>query len=57
MEEMLDVLNENDIKFQESEVQKIKFVSLSELNEMRKSNILVEREECYDELSNYLFKI
>ena len=50
-------MNENDIKFQESEVQKIKFVSLSELNEMRKSNMLVDREECYDELLNQLFKI
>lgn len=50
-------LNESDIVFQETEVQKIKFVTLSELNEMRKNNILVEREECYNELSDYLFTI
>ena len=50
-------LNENNIKFQESEVQAIKFVNISELNEMREKNILVERNECYDELSNYLFRI
>lgn len=28
-----------------------------ELNEMREKNIVVERDECYDELSNYLFRI
>lgn len=50
-------LDESNIKFQESEVEQIKFVSLSELNEMREKNILVERNECYDELSNYLFRI
>ena len=50
-------LVESNIKFQGSEVEQIKFVSLSELNEMREKNILVERNECYDELSNYLFRI
>ena len=50
-------LNENDIKFQVSEVQAIKFVNINELNEMREQNLLVERDECYDELSAYLFRI
>ena len=30
---------------------------VTELNEMRDNNILVNRDECYDELSNYLFRI
>ncbi|MBR3697125.1 MAG: NUDIX domain-containing protein [Clostridia bacterium] len=47
-------LNQNVLKLQEDEVQKTKFVSLSELNEMRVKKILVERDECYNELSNYL---
>ena len=56
------ILRKNDIdinktKFQESEVQAIKFVNINELNEMRGQNILVERDECYDELSAYLFRI
>lgn len=50
-------LNDNNIKFQSSEVQAIKFVNINELNEMREKNIVVERDECYDELSNYLFRI
>lgn len=50
-------LNENNIKFQTSEVQAIKFVNINELNEMREKNIVVERDECYDELANYLFRI
>ncbi len=50
-------LNENNIKFQESEVQAVKFISINELNEMRKNNILVPRDECYNELTNYLFRI
>lgn len=52
-----DGLNENNIKFQSSEVQAIKFVTISELNEMREKKMLVERDECYNELSNYLFRI
>ena len=50
-------LTTDNIKFQSSEVQNIKFVSISELNEMREKNILVPREECYNELANYLFRI
>lgn len=50
-------LREENIKFQSSEVQAIKFVTISELNEMREQNLLVERDECYDALSDYLFRI
>ena len=50
-------LTADNIKFQSSEVQAIKFVSISELNEMREKNMLVPREECYEELSDYLFRI
>lgn len=50
-------LTEDNIRFQASEVQAIKFVSISELNKLREDNLLVQRDECYDELSNYLFRI
>lgn len=50
-------LREENIKFQSSEVQAIKFVTISELNEMRENHLLVERDECYDALSEYLFRI
>lgn len=50
-------LNENNIRFQASEVQAIKFVNISELNEMREQGVLVPRDECYDELANYLFRM
>ncbi len=50
-------LTSENIRFQESEVQAIKFVTISELNRMRQENLLVQRDECYDELSNYLFRI
>ncbi|MCI8346763.1 MAG: NUDIX domain-containing protein [Bacilli bacterium] len=50
-------LRTENIRFQESEVQDIKFVSINELNRMREENLLVPRDECYDELSNYLFRI
>lgn len=50
-------LNENNIKFQSSEVQAIKFVTINELNEMREKNLLVKRDECYNELAAYLFRI
>lgn len=60
-EELLDVLDENGIKTGEvltrREVQAIKFISISELNDMREQNLLVPRDECYDELSNYLFRM
>lgn len=51
-------LRAENIKIQASEVQEIRFVNINELNEMRKQpNILVERDECYDALSEYLFRI
>lgn len=50
-------LNNENIKFQSSEVQAIKFVTISELNEMREQNLFVNRDECYEALSEYLFRI
>ncbi len=50
-------LTSNNIRFQESEVQAIRFVNVSELNKMREKNLLVKRDECYDELCSYLFRI
>lgn len=50
-------LNKDSIKFQESEVQDIKFVTISELNELRKTDKLVPRDEVYDVLSDYLFRM
>lgn len=50
-------INNENIKFQSSEVQATKFVTISELNEMREDNLLVCRDECYDALSEYLFRI
>jgi len=50
-------LTTDNLKFQESEVQAIKFVTITELNEMREKHMLVDRDECYDELASYLFRI
>lgn len=50
-------LTAENLKFQSSEIQAIKFVSITELNEMRENNEVVKRDECYNELSNYLFKM
>ena len=50
-------LNKKSIKFQESEVQDIKFVTISELNELRNSGEIVERNEVYDVLNEYLYRI
>jgi isopentenyldiphosphate isomerase len=50
-------LTAENMKFQSSEVQSIKFVSVTELNEMREKNEIVERDECYNELTNYLFRL
>ena len=50
-------LNKDSIKFQESEVQDIKFVTISELNSMRESGTIVNRDEVYDVLSEYLFRM
>lgn len=52
-----DDIDISNIRFQESEVQAIKFVSLSELNQMRTENNIVQRDEVYDVLSSYLFRI
>lgn len=49
-------LSTKNIKFQESEVQDVKFVSIGELNEMRKNNLIVSRDECYDALTDYLYR-
>lgn len=45
------------LKFQTSEVQEIKFITLNELNEMRANRKVVSRDECYNELTNYLFRL
>ncbi len=50
-------LNDENIKFQASEVQAIKFVNINKLNEMREQELLVNRDECYEALSEYLFRI
>lgn len=50
-------INAQSIKYQESEVQDIKFVTITELNELREKNILVKRDECYDVLTDYLFRM
>ena len=50
-------LCKDSIKFQESEVQDIKFVTITELNELRKTNQIVQRDEVYDVLTEYLFRI
>ena len=52
-----DDLDISKLRFQESEVQAIKFVSLSELNQMREENKIVQRDEVYDVLFSYLFRI
>ncbi len=50
-------LNDKNIKFQTSEVQAIKFVNINKLNEMREQGLMVNRDECYEALSEYLFRI
>ncbi|MCI9279973.1 MAG: NUDIX domain-containing protein [Bacilli bacterium] len=50
-------LNDENIKMQESEVQAIKFVTVQELNELREKNLLVDREEVYNSLIEYLFRL
>ncbi len=50
-------LTAENITFQDNEVQAIKFVNISELNKMREKSLLVERNEIYDALSEYLFRI
>lgn len=50
-------LRTEDIKVQESEVEQIKFVSVSELNEMIENKEIVERTPIYKGLMNYIFRI
>ena len=50
-------LKEEDIKVQESEVEQVKLVNISELYQMLEKGALVEREPVYRELMNYLFRI
>lgn len=50
-------LTADNLKFQSSEVQAIKFVNINELNEMREQGIMVPRDECYNALQEYLFRI
>ena len=50
-------LNKESIKFQKDEVQDVDFVTISKLNEMRTNGELVEREEVYDVLNDYLFRL
>jgi isopentenyldiphosphate isomerase len=50
-------LNETNIRFQSEEVQAIKFVTINELNRMREQNLLVNRDECYDVLTEYLYRM
>ena len=50
-------LNNDNIRFQSNEVQAIKFVSISEINKMREDKVLVERDECYDALAEYLYRM
>ena len=55
IEELLDVLDEWGIKT--SEVQAIKFDKIDEINKMREEKNLVNRDECYNALSEYLFRL
>lgn len=50
-------LNKDSLKYQESEVDAIDFVTISQLNEMRKSDSFVQRDEIYDVLTDYLFRL
>lgn len=50
-------LTADNLKFQASEVQAVKFVSIVELNEMRENGEAVQRDECYNALAEYLFRL
>ena len=50
-------LTKESINYQRSEVQDIKFVTVTELNKLRESNQLVKRDEVSDTLIEYLFRI
>lgn len=61
MEELIDVLDEDGIftgvVSPRSEVQAIRFVSLSELSKMIEQGELVPCKYVYDVLKNYLFRM
>lgn len=46
-----------NIEVQESEIEQVKFVDISELNKMIENNEIVERNAIYKELMNYLFRM
>ena len=46
--------NDEFVRFQ---VDSNTFLSASELNQMREENLLVNRDECYNALSEYLFRM
>lgn len=46
-----------NIEIQESEVEQVKFVTISELNTMIENKEIVERDEVYKELMSYLFRV
>lgn len=46
-----------EIKVQESEVEQVKFVDVSELNTLIENKQIVERDPIYKELINYLFRV
>lgn len=49
-------LSRESLNFQPKEVQDIKFVTISELEELRRKGELVVRDECYDVLTEYLYR-
>lgn len=50
-------LRAENIKVQESEVEQVKFVTMSELNELIENKEIVQRDAVYKELMNYLFRV
>lgn len=50
-------LKAEDIKVQDSEVEQVKFVSISELNSMVENKKIVERDPVYKSLMDYLFRV
>jgi len=50
-------LTADNLRYQKSEVQAIKFVNISELQEMREKDEIVQRDECYNVLTEYLFRL
>jgi len=50
------IVDEKDLKLQESEVQAAKFVDLTELQQLIDNNEVVKRDEVYKVLIQFLFK-